>query len=146
MKKIMFVCTGNTCRSAMCQCIMRKLIRDGEIKGLEVSSSGISVTESSINQMSKKALKEIGVRAGKFTPKQVSKELVLEQDAVICMTEAQKNAFVGFDNVYSINQLTGVGDVVDPYGKGIEVYVETALILKKACDKLIKILKDENLL
>ena len=96
--------------------------------------------------MSKKALKEIGVRAGKFTPKQVSKELVLEQDAVICMTEAQKNAFVGFDNVYSINQLTGVGDVVDPYGKGIEVYVETALILKKACEKLIKILKDENLL
>lgn len=130
----------------MCQCIMRKLIRDGEIKGLEVSSSGISVTESSINQMSKKALKEIGVRAGKFTPKQVSKELVLEQDAVICMTEAQKNAFVGFNNVYSINQLTGVGDVVDPYGKGIEVYVETALILKKACEKLIKILKDENLL
>ena len=39
--KIMFICTGNICRSAMAEGIMRKMLEDEKIKNVDVCSCGI---------------------------------------------------------------------------------------------------------
>ena len=41
MQNIMFVCTGNICRSAMAEGIMKKLLKDKNINNIEVYSAGI---------------------------------------------------------------------------------------------------------
>ncbi len=143
MKKLMFICTGNTCRSAMCQCIMRNLIKKYEISGIKVCSAGLNVTEEKINSNAKIALKSLGINSGKFKAKQVTKEILFKQDLVICMTENQKNYLGNFKNVYTFNSLFQVGDIIDPYGQSLEVYLKTATLLQELCEKLIILLKEE---
>ncbi len=144
MMKIMFVCTGNTCRSAMAECILKKLIKDNKIEGVKVTSAGLSVTENEMNSYARKALNELGVKPRKFLPKQVTEKLLKSHNAIICMTKNQKDALLGFNNLYTVSELSGVsGDIIDPYGKDYETYLETAKMLFLSCQNILKLIKEE---
>ena len=43
--KIVFVCTGNACRSAAAETVLKKMIADNGISEVEVASCGTKVTE-----------------------------------------------------------------------------------------------------
>ena len=61
------------------------------------------------------------------------------------MTENHKRALAAFDNVYAINELTGLPDITDPYGGNINVYVKTSHQIVDAFDIILeKILKSQG--
>ena len=41
IKNIMFICTGNTCRSAMAEGLMKKMLEDKGITNIKVCSAGL---------------------------------------------------------------------------------------------------------
>lgn len=43
--KVLLVCTGNTCRSPMAEGILKKLLKEKDIKGIEVNSAGVSALD-----------------------------------------------------------------------------------------------------
>ncbi len=135
-KKIVFVCTGNTCRSPMAEILLKARLEGLELKGFTVASAGIKAKRGdTINPYSLQVLKENGLTVEGFASKRLTDKLAREAFAIICMTTAQRDYLLDFrwnamkkageeafdNNVYAFAELTGY-DVPDPYGKDVDCY------------------------
>ena len=145
MKKIMFVCTGNTCRSPMAEYILKDFIKKAQIEDIKVTSAGVMANEEDkISQNASVALKKLGITVRRFKPKRPTEDLCRKQNAVICMSANHKKYFIGFNNVYTIDELTGLGEIPDPYGKDQTAYDQCASKLQYACKIIFDVLLEND--
>ncbi len=146
--KVMFVCTGNTCRSPIAEYIFRDECKKRGID-VEVLSSGVSTYDGRlISENSRLALEKLNIFGSEeHRSRQFSGQLAGECDLIFTMTRAHK-AYIPIDipNMYSIAEYTGLGDISDPYGMSEEVYYNCALKIKESVLKIIEIIQKDNLL
>jgi glycine hydroxymethyltransferase len=134
MKTILFICTGNICRSPMAEGIFRHIMKGR--RDIQVMSAGIGAMEGQApSPYAVQAVKELGIDISKQRSRQLTGELVQEADYIFGMTHshvdtvlllyphAAEKTFLlrEFDDTLDIFEK----DISDPIGGSYDVYLNT---------------------
>ena len=140
--KITFVCSGNTCRSPMAECAFEELLREEGVSGVEVQSRGVVANVGApMSENAKKALEGAEIPVKEHTATQITQDDILTSDLVICMTERHRMRLGCLPKVFTLHQMTGCGDIKDPYGGDEATYKQCLSELLAALNKLLPIIK-----
>ncbi|MDE2293144.1 MAG: low molecular weight protein arginine phosphatase [Elusimicrobia bacterium] len=128
--KVLFVCTGNTCRSLMAERLLLKLAADRGLPGVEARSAGVAAERYfPVPEGVRKALAERGTSPEGHVPQLVGRELLAWADLVVPMTRAHREGlldqypeFTSKTRLFSELAGRGEADVADPIGKPDAVY------------------------
>lgn len=149
-KRIVFVCTGNTCRSVMAEYLLKKYLPDINpylVQRYEIVSRGISPPEnapaaSTVMEILKEK-ENIGVANHRAT--RLSRHLVLSSDLIFTMEDRQKEFIIKDEplseaKIFNLKKFLPPDiekDFIDPIAKPRVVYEQSFERIKKAVLELI---------
>ncbi len=156
MIDIMFVCTGNICRSAMADCILKHKVNEKRLENkIRVFSSGVSAYNGDIPTDEAIAVinDKYSLDLSRHRATNVVDSDVLNMDLILAMTLRHKFFLVSMypelkDKIYTLREYVGENEnnanIDDPYGFGINVYNDCANQINDCIDKLLVKLENEG--
>lgn len=145
---IIFVCTGNTCRSPMAEGFFKTLSADSGV--FDVCSRGTHAIDGlSASEYSVIAASELGSDISSHLSRQITQADVSWADFIFTMTSSHasvlKAAFPeSSKKIFTIAEFALSADVSDPYGGDLATYRECAAQLRAAVQKIYDKLSDDN--
>lgn len=131
MRNVIFVCTGNTCRSPMAEGLFKKMLADRGVTDVAASSAGIfAMTGDAATENAVKAAERFGVDLSAHRARRLTAYLLEEGDLFVCMTR-EHAATLGL--YVSPEKLTVLGaGIPDPFGGDLETYMICANSIQTA--------------
>jgi len=149
-KHILFVCTGNTCRSVIAEALFKKMMREQGRDDVEVYSAGV-MTLSGIgaSQAARTVLAREGMDASGHISHEVTKEMARRSDIILVMEKLHEDAILKIapevkNRVFLLKEFAKIEDnnpdISDPMGKPIDYYEQVFATIKEALERVSKLI------
>lgn len=151
---VLFVCTGNTCRSPIAETLMddavdRSSILHGDVKSKSAGTfacEGAEATEEAV-----RVVQEMGLELKRHEAEPFTSELAQWADLILAMSKEQMEHIevIAPEEVSKVHTLLGYAkgidgepidnscDIMDPFDEGMEEYRQSAAQIKEAIKMLI---------
>lgn len=138
MKKILFVCTGNTCRSPMAEGIFNFLAKENNLDYIAESAGLVTSTGLNYSENSVKACKEIGIDIENGKTVFIKDIDINDYNLFVPMSVSHAQALVSLGVPKDKICLLKSSGISDPYGGNLDVYRKCCLEIKNAVINLIE--------
>ncbi|KOF57209.1 MULTISPECIES: low molecular weight protein arginine phosphatase [Clostridium] len=147
--KILFVCSGNTCRSCMAEAIFNSIC---DIDDVEALSAGLSVFPGSKTSLNCSLIvnESLNLDISNRKAVQLNPFIIEQVDLVLTMTGYIRDVLrdtnsTHANKIYSLGEYIGSNfDISDPYGGSIDIYRKTFTELKSDLEVLLEKLKEDK--
>lgn len=156
VKKILCVCRGNICRSAMLEALLKRAVLNADknrrssdynlnqcnLVNLIIESAGTyngvskDLTGSPANEQTMLCMQDIGIDIGEHKSKPISSININDYDLIVCMTP-EEIGIIGMLRPRGLIMLAD-GGVTDPWRMGWEAYQECTRALEKVSANIMK--------
>lgn len=131
---LLFVCSGNTCRSAMAEAIGNAELASRTHLDIRAASAGVSATDGApMPEPALAALRTLAVPMPQHRARRLTAELAQSADVIYCMTARHRDDVVAAIPIAAEKTrcLDPRGDIEDPIGKPVDAYVGCAARLQQ---------------
>lgn len=137
---VLFVCTANICRSPMAMGLLRSKI-DSESSVWRIESAGVHAVEGmTASEFTQVVLEKRGIQIRYHLSQKVTRELLESFNLILVMETNHKDAIHAAypdirDRVFLMSEMVGgTYDIVDPIGRSLHDYEQTAHEMEKILD------------
>jgi protein-tyrosine-phosphatase len=144
LKRILFVCSGNTCRSPLAEAIARTILPGRAGIEVEIASAGTSALAGSpASGFSLQVAQAHGLDLSRHRARIVDRALVRAADLIVTMSVRHRDAIGALDPdaleyTYLLTNFTDDrhGEIPDPIGSDREVYERTYLLIRECIESM----------